>query len=106
MAEALALGRKKSEVVPAPRGQVHLVDKLPVIHQKVGLEAVEVDPLAGDEAAVGPVGKRRERGAQMSSQAGRGKVSNAWVQAWRRCFQTWARRWRRAKGRIGRAHGW
>lgn len=62
MAEALALGRKKSEVVPAPRGQVHLVDKLPVIHQKVGLEAVEVDPLAGDEAAVGPVGKRRERG--------------------------------------------
>lgn len=73
MAEALALGRKKSEVVPAPRGQVHLVDKLPVIHQKVGLEAVEVDPLAGDEAAVGPVGKRRERGAQMSSQAGRGK---------------------------------
>ena len=61
MAEAFALGRKKSEVAPVPRGQVYLVDELPVIHQEVELEAVEVGPLAGDEAAVGPV--REEAGA-------------------------------------------
>ena len=52
---------KRSEVVEAPRGQVHLVDELPVVHQEVELEAVEVDPLAGDEAAVGLV--REEAGA-------------------------------------------
>lgn len=52
---------KRSEVVEAPRGQVHLVDELPVVHQEVKLEAVEVDPLAGDEAPVGLV--REEAGA-------------------------------------------
>jgi hypothetical protein len=37
------------------------VDELPVVHQEVELGALEVDPLAGDEAAVGPV--REEVGA-------------------------------------------
>jgi hypothetical protein len=45
----------------ASRGQVHLVDELPVVHQEVELGAVEVDPLAGDEAPVGPI--REESGA-------------------------------------------
>jgi hypothetical protein len=53
------------------------VDELPVVHQEVELEAVEVDPLAGDEAAVGSVREEAGAGARMFSQAGRGKVSRA-----------------------------
>jgi hypothetical protein len=56
-------------------GQVHLVDERPVAHQEVELEAVDVDPLAGDKPAVGPL--REEAGARIFSQARRGKVSKA-----------------------------
>jgi len=53
----LHLQRQEQEggqVVEAPRGQVQLMDKLAVVHQEVQLEAVEVDPLAGDVAPVDP----------------------------------------------------
>ncbi|BFH75129.1 hypothetical protein TthTF19_02840 [Thermus thermophilus] len=90
---------KRSEVVEAPRGQVHLVDELPVVHQEVELEAVEVDPLAGDEAPVGLVREEAGAGGADVLAGGEGKVSKAYAWAWWRCFQTWARRWRRGRRR-------
>jgi hypothetical protein len=63
--------------VETSRSQVHLVDELPVVHQEVELEAVEVDPLAGDKPAVGPVREEAGAGARIFSQVGRGKVSKA-----------------------------
>ena len=53
----LHLQRQEQEggqVVEAPRGQVQLMDKPAVVHQEVELEAVEVDPFAGDVAPVDP----------------------------------------------------
>jgi hypothetical protein len=54
--------KQGGQVMPAYRAQVHLVDEPPVVHQEVELGAVEGDPLAGDEAAVGLVGEESGAG--------------------------------------------
>jgi hypothetical protein len=46
------------------------MDKLPVVHQEVELGAVEVDPFAGDEAAVGLVWGQPCRGYLAKAGAG------------------------------------
>ncbi len=53
------------------------MDKLPVVHQEVELGAVEVDPFAGDEAAVGLVWEKAGAGGADILAGGRGKVSKA-----------------------------